>query len=124
MKFGIDLVSPSYTRTPTYDSLNAQAQSYEFDCIRCSMRIVIDFTDILNNESQWPYDFDKVTENQIRLHFDMNMVGKSPDGGWPKIITRRCIGCSVKYMLYAGVNEVANSVYKITIQGITEIIDE
>ena len=34
-----------------------------------------------------------------------------------------CSDCKTPFLVYAGVNEVRNSVYFVTMQGITELID-
>lgn len=124
MKFGIDIVTPSYTRTPTYDSTNGLGSLYEFDCISCKSRIAIDFKKIIRGEHRWLEDFDEATQKQISNHFDMNAVGKSPDGGWPVLKVCRCENCISEYLIFAGIQEVSNSIYKITMQGITKLIDE
>ena len=54
----------------------------------------------------------------------MNLVGKTPDGGWTAIVKIECKNCQTVYLIYAGVNEASNSFYIITLQGITEILDE
>jgi len=52
----------------------------------------------------------------------MNIVGKSPDGGWTTVIEGNCDACGTRYRFYAGIKENANSAYKVTLQGITEIV--
>ena len=59
MKFGIDVVTPSYTRTPTYDSTNGLDELYEFDCISCGSRVAIDFKKIPRGEHGSMEDFDE-----------------------------------------------------------------
>ena len=54
----------------------------------------------------------------------MNAVNKTPDGGWIAIDKCYCENCQTQYLIYASVNEYYNSLYKITLQGITEILDE
>ena len=39
------------------------------------------------------------------------------------MVIANCSKCSAKYLVYAGVSEVYNSIYTVTIQGITELID-
>jgi hypothetical protein len=51
----------------------------------------------------------------------MNVVGKSPDGGWPSVFEVRCDECGFRFLIYAGVEETSNSVYRVAIQSIAEI---
>jgi hypothetical protein len=124
MKFGSDIVTPSYTRTPTFNSLNGSGETYEFECSCCKSGVVIKLEHILGSEFKWRDVFDRETQKQIEKHFELNIVGKSPDGGWPGVRVYRCNDCLAEYLIYVGVSEVSNSVYRVTIQGITELIDE
>ncbi len=54
----------------------------------------------------------------------MNLVGKTPDGGWTAIVKAKCKNCQTEYLIYAGVNEASSSFYIITLQGITEILED
>jgi len=60
----------------------------------------------------------------IEQHFDYNLVGKSHDGGWPRLTVELCPRCGARYLVYAGVKEPANGFYIITVQGIVELRPE
>ncbi len=53
----------------------------------------------------------------------MNTVGKSPDGGWTAVMKTECENCSAAFLVYGGVAETYNSLYRVTIQGIAEFYE-
>lgn len=56
----------------------------------------------------------------IRAHFDFNLVGKSHDGGWPRLEITSCPACATQYLVYLGVQAPSNSLVRVTVEGITE----
>jgi len=40
------------------------------------------------------------------------------------MIIAECSSCKTDYLIYAGVEEVSNSVYGVAMQGITEILEK
>ncbi|MGK3945700.1 hypothetical protein ABK046_46070, partial [Streptomyces caeruleatus] len=73
---------------------------------------------------RWEEEIDAMVLEQVKQHFELNAVGKTPDGGWPSIINTRCPNCETNYFVYAGVDEYYNSLFKVTLQGIVETVDE
>jgi hypothetical protein len=90
----------------------------------CSSKVELEIEKIIGKEYTWKENFDESAREQIKQYYGMNIVGKAPDGGWTAIDSCRCRNCSTRYLIYAGVSEYTNSAHKITLQGITEIIDE
>jgi hypothetical protein len=124
MKFGKQIISPSYSRHADYNSLESENQIYEFECASCQQKVSLQFDSIIGKEFSWEQNFKTSTVEEIKNHFAMNIVGKSPDGGWPAIATIVCEHCPSTFLVYAGVQEIYNSVYSITIQGVVEFIND
>lgn len=49
------------------------------------------------------------------------VVGNSHDGGWPSVVLAACPACGLPYLLYAGIREVSHSVFRVVVQGLSEI---
>lgn len=118
------ILSPSYSRKPDLNFLDSLQKSFKFDCVNCPIKVEIKFETIVDKEFSWHDEFDEKTNAEIKRFYNMNVVNKTPDGGWSAIDRCQCNNCQTKYLIYAGVNEFANSCYKITLQGITEILED
>src|SRR5687767_9287291 len=121
MNFGRTIFVPSYSRKPDFDSITSVDDTFEFDCVNCTFRIVGSFSSLCGREFGWRDSYDCESLKKIEEHFGMNIVGKSLDGGWTAVSEGDCEACGSRYLLYAGINEYANSAYKVTLQGISEI---
>jgi hypothetical protein len=148
MKFGKSILSPSYSRKTDFNSLDSPGKgfkynswllvqlrgwfmksrsakkNFKFNCVNCQTVVEIKYETIIGKEFSWHDEFDKKTYKEIKRFYDMNAVGKTPDGGWTVIDKRQCNNCQTQYLIYAGVDEDYNSLYKITLQGITEILED
>jgi len=148
MQFGKSVLSPSYSRKPDFDSQDSIKNCYgfrfrllfqlccwinkiisgkkafSFICVNCQKEIGIDYESIIGKEFSWSDDFDEKTNEEIKQFYDMNEGGKTPDGGWTAIDKCLCGRCQTQYLIYAGVDEYLNSTFKVTLQGITEIIED
>ncbi len=99
-------------------------KGFKFNCVNCQTVVEIKYETLIGKEFSWHDEFDGKTYNEIKRFYDMNAVGKTPDGGWTAIDKCQCSNCQIKYLIYAGVDEYYNSLYKITLQGITEILED
>ncbi len=124
MKFGKSVLSPNYFRQPDFDSLESVEKTFEFECLNCRNTIVIEYQSLIGNGFSWDDEYDEKTSIEVKRFYDMNAVNKTPDGGQPIVSKCFCENCQTQYLIYVGVNEYYNSLYKITLQGITEISDE
>ncbi len=124
MRFGKAVLLQSYSRRPDFDSLDSLEKSFNFGCVNCLTKIEVKYKTIIGKEFSWHEEFDAKTYEEIKRLYDMNAVGKTPDGGWTAIDKCQCNNCQTQYLIYAGEDEYYNSLYKITLQGITEILDE
>lgn len=121
MKFGNRLFEPSYSRSADFHSLTSSERAYRFGCTRCSTVVDVPFSEIIGDEYSWRdrYSAEEIVE--IESYFRMNIVGKCPDGGRSVILEVDCSTCGAEFMLYAGVNETSNSVYRVVVQSIAEV---
>ena len=124
MKFGISILSPSDSRKPAFTSYDLLSKGFKFNCANCKNEIEVEYKLLIGEELDWENNFDKKSVGQIKQFYKMNIVGKSPDGGSPAVIKFLCHNCQTYYLIYASINEPANSFYLVTLQGITEIIKD
>jgi len=122
--FGARIVSPDLTRPPSFDVLHPHTREYRFDCAACGTVIQIDLDAILSEDGRVDSILGAENAAAIRAHFDLNMVGKSHDGGWPRFHVERCSSCRTAYLIYVGVKEPSNSRFLVTMQGITQLVTE
>ena len=123
MKFGRTKLSPSYTRQPNFKSHESREKHVEFGCINCYEPIVVEYSLLIDRVFGWEQYLGEELASEAKEFYRIGGVGKSQDGGWPSMVTMRCPKCKTQHLVYAGVDEVSNSVYLVTLQGITEIIE-
>jgi len=123
MKFGKSILSPSYTRPPAFKNIEAGEKFYSFACINCNQTISVEFDSLIQQGYSWQDAFGEKLADKIKEFYRIGVVGKSQDGGYPSMILVECGNCKTDYLVYAGVEEVSNSVYVVTMQGITEILE-
>lgn len=123
MKFGRSVLSPSYVRKPHFKSNEAAERDFHFACLNCDQEIVVEFNNLIgaatDREDRFPAEFIKAAEE----FYGIGLAGKSPDGGFPVFYGVTCGNCKTNYLLYAGVDEPYNSIYLVTIQAITELLE-
>ncbi len=124
MKFGKSTLSPSYTRPPDFKSHKAGEKFYSFACANCNQTIAVEFNSLIMQGYSWQEAFGEKLSDEIKEFYRIGVVGKSQDGGFPSMIIVECGGCETDYLVYAGVEEVSNSVYVVTMQGIIEILEK
>ncbi len=85
MKFGKSILSPSYFRKPDFNSVGLIEKNFKFNCVNCKTEVEIEFESIIGKEWSWRDEFDEKTTAEIKQFYDMNVVNKTPDGGWTAI---------------------------------------
>ncbi len=103
--------------------LKSDPSAYEFCCINCKASITAEFDRIIRIGSRWEEEWELAHVEETKNHFRMGVVGKSPDGGWPSMLVVACDACGTNHLIYAGVNEVYNSIYTVTVQSVSEMLD-
>jgi hypothetical protein len=124
VKFGKSKLSPSYTRPPSFKSHESKETHFGFGCVNCDAPILVEFNLLTSQVFGWPQAVGEALAAEAKEFFGIGMVGKSQDGGWPSMIKVQCPDCKTTYLVYAGIDEVSNSVYFVTLQGIAEIREE
>lgn len=124
MKFGKSILSPSRSRKPAFTSYDSLGRGFKFVCANCPKEIEIEYKSLIGEEWKWENEFGAKAVREIKRLYNMDRVGKSPDGGSPAVIKSSCKNCRTGYLIYAGVNEPSNSFYVVTLQGITEIVKD
>jgi hypothetical protein len=123
VKFGKAELLPSYTRKPNFKSHESKERRFEFGCANCSSPIAVEYDHLINQVFGWEQNVGEELAAEAKEFYGIGIVGKSPDGGWPSMVKAQCSRCKTVHLVYAGVNEVSNSVYFVTLQGIAEIIE-
>lgn len=127
MKFGKSQLTPSYTRKPNFRSYESAEKHFVFACTQCAQSVTVEYDTLINgvfSRSQWKQDLGETLAAEALRFYDVGIVGKSQDGGWPSMIKIECSNCKTLFLVYAGVNEFCNGAYLVTMQGITEIIED
>jgi len=90
--------------------------------LSCNAPLEISYNLLIEKSFGWKERFGAFAA-EAKKFYKIGIVGKSHDGGWPSLVVVTCQKCVVKYLVYAGIEEVYNSIHTVTIQGITELID-
>ena len=137
MKFGRSVLLPSYTRIPDYKNFdyldrwwtiwsrlrNYFNRQFNFRCINCHNLMAVEYELLISETFGWEQHIGKELAAEAKEFYRIGISNNSPDGGWPSMAKVECRKCKVEYLIYAGVNEVHNSAYLVTMQGITEMIE-
>ena len=83
--------------------------------------MIVEFNLLTNRVFGWEQDISEDLAAEAKEFYGIGVVGKSQDGGWPSMIKVECPYCKTMHLVYAGVDEVSNSVYFVTLQGIVEV---
>ena len=121
-QFGKSALSPSYTREAHFKSGVPVSNHFTFDCFSCGRRISISYQLVIEAAGQWEATIGDELATAAKEFYKIGLVGKSQDGGWPSMLNVSCDGCGVRYLIYEGVEEYYNSLYRVTIQGVTELL--
>ena len=75
---------------------------------------------MIDADSSWADSLAPEVVQEIRELFELNLVGKSHDGGWPSILPVVCESCGARFLVYAGFYETPNSFFTVTLQCVVE----
>ena len=117
IEFGANILEPAYERKPHYIGYDPSTAYYSFNCLQCRQQIQVPLTTV----SSLGEEFSVEDLKRIKEYFEIGIVGKSRDGGWPAFHRVICAECGYQYLFYVGVDEPSNSFYTITVQGICEL---
>jgi len=119
--FGPQLIRPSYHREPWFAGSETSDRLYTWNCASCRAEVQVSLDAILRESWSWKSTLGKDLAAAAHDHFELNVVGRSHDGGSPSVLLAACPSCGTRYLLYAGVEEPSNSVYRVVIQGLSEV---
>ena len=118
-----EIKRPSYTSDPDFVTGDKKLKSfYEFSCSVCTSKVQIDFHKQISNE--WSGKSDSLSEKEyttLKEFYNIGIVNKSHDGGFPVFDKVSCKKCGQDYLTYCGVREFYNSMFKLHLQGIVKI---
>jgi hypothetical protein len=121
MTFGKSILLPSDARQPAYKSNESLEKNCTFACLGCDEQIMVEFKLLIEQHfGIWEEKLGKEFAEEAKKFYGIGFVGKSRDGGWPSMVKVQCNRCNASYLVYAGVKEIYNSIYFVTLQGITE----
>lgn len=120
MALGKILIKPSFSKLGTYHGPEPEDSEGKFGCSQCGADVVFNLAPFA--AQGWGVDksLPQELERELSRIFDVPIVGRSHDGGFPSYRLVACPSCGSKYVVYSGVDETSNSVWKITVQGIVE----
>jgi hypothetical protein len=122
--FGRDLILPSLSRAPAYDSeRDADDATHGMSCTACGQAMAVRFAELLQRGLDYQRELGSEIAECAAEHFGIGVVGKAHDGGWPSLLRIQCATCRASYLVYAGVREPANGRYRVTVQGVTELVE-
>jgi uncharacterized protein CbrC (UPF0167 family) len=120
--FGKAALSPSYTRKAHFKSGASLNDKYIFDCLNCGKPISVSYQLLIRAAGQWETTIGAEFAKAAKDFYKIGVMGKSQDGGSPSMLQVSCDSCGARYLVYAGIDEYYNSLYRVTIQGITELL--
>ena len=119
--FGRSVLNPSFSREPHFRSTEHGDPCFTFACARCESSVAITYADLIDSVGAAERVLGAAGAGVARQHFGIGVVGKGHNGGWSSMAAIPCPRCGTNYLVYADVNEVYNSVYHVTVQGVTEL---
>ena len=121
IQIGKCLLEPSYWREPHYTGglfPRSVPALYCWACVSCQSDISLVLSDFNVLDSLELSQHDKQIVNE---RFEIGVVGRSKDGGWPCLQSVVCPNCDQEHLVYLGVQEPSNSMFIITVQAICEL---
>jgi hypothetical protein len=124
IRLGRNVLAPSGTRAPRYDTSRRDTGTYQFSCVRCAAPVPVAFDALI--DSAWDYErvLDAGLLGLARERFGIGTPAKAPDGGFVSLHRTKCAACGTSYLVYAGVREPSSGWYQVTVQGVVELIGE
>jgi ribosomal protein S27E len=95
---------------------------YTFKCPNCGNLLKMDYNNQIKN--CWIGYSDMVDKNlfeKLKRFYDIGILNKSIEGGFPVFDKLQCKKCNDQYITYSGVKEYYNSLYNVTLNGILKL---
>jgi len=98
------------------------SECYSFCCKNCGVVLK------MNYQNQIGYSWnghsnkiDKELFEKLKKFYNIGIMNKSIDGGFPVFDKIECEKCEIEYITYSGVREYYNSLYYVILNGIIAI---
>lgn len=114
------LLEPSYSRSPAWRGSELDQAECNFAC-SCGAAVSVRVADLTRAAWTWEQELGPDLSKAATARFQLNAVGRSHDGGSPALVRQSCAACGARFLVYAGVEETSNSVYSVTLQGVSEL---
>jgi len=114
------IIKPSDIKTPDFvTGKKGNSESYIFDCTTCDEKLELNY--MTQIENSWTGKGLALNEQEyiaLKRHYNIGIVNKSREGGFPVFDKIYCNKCKTGYYTYVGIDEPLNSCYHIQVQGI------
>jgi hypothetical protein len=124
IRLGRNILAPSGTRAPEYDTSRRDTGSYRFPCVRCAAQVSSSFEALIGSAWNYERELDAELLALARERFGIGTPAKAPDGGFVSLHRTTCDACAAPYLIYAGVREPSSGWYQVTVQGVVELVLE
>ncbi len=115
-----EIIKPSYIKKPDFvTGKKTNLESYPFGCLTCDEKLELNYNTQLENS--WTGKGKNLNEQEyieLKKHYNIGVVNKSKEGGYPVFDKIYCDKCKTGYFTYVGIDEPLNSCYHIQVQGI------
>ncbi len=92
------LIEPSYHRLPSWTGSATEGASLIFGCC-CSTTVSVPMDDVLHAGWRWKEQLGQELSVRVTQAFDLNVVGRSKDGGSPAILRAGPNTCQVSCLV-------------------------
>jgi hypothetical protein len=117
MRLTATSLTPSASRRPYFEGWNTQEADYRFQCVDCKSSVAVPFKDVVAGAWGWRDRLGDADSAAVTAHFGLKKGSQALRGGWPSISFATCSECQTRYVFYADIDEVSNSVYQVVAQG-------
>ena len=114
------LLKPSDSRAPYYNGPDL-GRVYSWTCPSCGSQVDVTLRQIQRAAWSWPAEISAPRAAELKAHFGIGPE-RAHGGGLISLLGRVCPGCGTSFVLYSGVDEHANSVYRVHIQGLVRVV--
>ena len=113
------IVKPSDSRAPYYDGSDLGCV-YSWPCPSCGLQVDVNLGAIQRAAWSWRGEISEPLATELKAYFRIGPE-RAHGGGWVSLLIHACPGCGTRFALYSGVDEYANSVYRVHIQGLARV---
>ena len=95
------------------------SEYYSFCCKNCDDILKMNYQNQINYSwSGYSTKIGKELFEKLKKFYNIGLLNKSIDGGFPVFDKIECKKCGIEYITYSGVREYYNSLYYVIVNGI------